>query len=104
LADLAKITVPVDARLVASAIYFGRAHSCAVSFLGVERQLPLVIKMPNDVNCGDLKRDLLWDPLRKDPLFDKLPAGAGAKGLKSWKVTPHPVRSMVGYLHRSLRT
>jgi hypothetical protein len=45
--------------------FTSRAHSCAVSFLGVERQLPLVIKMPNDVNCGDLKRDLLWDRFEK---------------------------------------
>jgi hypothetical protein len=36
-------------------------------------------KIPNGINYGDLKRDPLWDPLRKDPRFDKLLAQLAPK-------------------------
>ena len=35
-------------------------------------QLNTVIKMPSGINYGDLKTNPAWDPLRKDPRFDKL--------------------------------
>jgi serine/threonine protein kinase len=35
-------------------------------------QLDTVIKMPSGINYGDLKTNPAWDPLRKDPRFDKL--------------------------------
>jgi hypothetical protein len=36
-------------------------------------QLDIVIKIPNArLDYGDLKTNPVWDPLRKDPRFDKL--------------------------------
>ena len=37
-------------------------------------QLNILVKIPNNgfLNYGDLKLDPGWDPLRKDPRFDKL--------------------------------
>ena len=36
-------------------------------------QLKILMKMPDyHLNYGDLKTNPAWDPLRKDPRFDKL--------------------------------
>jgi TolB-like protein/class 3 adenylate cyclase/Tfp pilus assembly protein PilF len=34
--------------------------------------LPHLLEVPNGATCGDLKFNPLWDPLRKDPRFEKL--------------------------------
>src|SRR5262245_6254401 len=34
--------------------------------------LPHLLEMPNGETCGDLRINPLWDPLRKDPRFQKL--------------------------------
>ena len=34
--------------------------------------LPHLLEMPNGATCGDLQTNPLWDPLRQDPLFEKL--------------------------------
>jgi hypothetical protein len=38
-----------------------------------------LIKMPNGIYYGQLKRDPYWEPLRKDPRFDKLLAELAPK-------------------------
>ena len=38
--------------------------------------LPHLLEVPNGETCGDLQLNPLWDPLRKDPRFQKLCAGA----------------------------
>jgi hypothetical protein len=43
-------------------------------------ELDVVTKIPRGVYYGQLKRDPLWDPLRKDPRFDKLLAQLAPKG------------------------
>jgi hypothetical protein len=35
-------------------------------------QLEILVKVPSHLNYGDLKTNPAWDPLRKDPRFDKL--------------------------------
>lgn len=55
--------------------------------------------MSNGANYSDLKRDLPWDPFRKDPLFERLLAELAPR-IKEGKVTPHPGPSMVDYLRR----
>jgi TolB-like protein/Flp pilus assembly protein TadD len=42
-------------------------------------ELEVLIKIPNGVYYGQLKRDPLWDPLRKDPRFDRLLAELAPK-------------------------
>src|SRR5262249_25951825 len=37
--------------------------------------LPHLLEVPNGETCGDLRINPLWDPLRKDPRFEKLCAG-----------------------------
>jgi TolB-like protein/Tfp pilus assembly protein PilF/class 3 adenylate cyclase len=37
--------------------------------------LPHLLEVPNGETCGDLQLNPLWDPLRKDPRFQKLCAG-----------------------------
>ncbi len=37
--------------------------------------LPHLLEVPNGQTCGDLQINPLWDPLRKDPRFQKLCAG-----------------------------
>jgi len=37
--------------------------------------LPHLLEVPNGETCGDLQINPLWDPLRKDPRFQKLCAG-----------------------------
>jgi tetratricopeptide (TPR) repeat protein len=37
--------------------------------------LPHLLEMPNGETCGDLRINPFWDPLRKDPRFQKLCAG-----------------------------
>ena len=34
--------------------------------------LPHLLEVPNGETCGDLQINPLWDPLRKDPRFEKL--------------------------------
>jgi tetratricopeptide (TPR) repeat protein len=34
--------------------------------------LPHLLEVPNGVTCGELRVNPLWDPLRKDPRFEKL--------------------------------
>ena len=34
--------------------------------------LPHLLEVPNGETCGDLRINPLWDPLRKDPRFEKL--------------------------------
>jgi tetratricopeptide (TPR) repeat protein len=34
--------------------------------------LPHLLEMPNGETCADLQINALWDPLRKDPRFEKL--------------------------------
>ena len=34
--------------------------------------LPHLLEMPNGETCGDLRINPFWDPLRKDPRFQKL--------------------------------
>lgn len=34
--------------------------------------LPHLLEMPNGETCGDLRTNPFWDPLRKDPRFQKL--------------------------------
>ena len=46
--------------------------------LALETLGPLT-KIPNGVNYGDLKFDPGWDPIRKDPRFDKLLAELAPK-------------------------
>jgi TolB-like protein/Tfp pilus assembly protein PilF/class 3 adenylate cyclase len=38
--------------------------------------LPHLLEMPNGETCSDLQLNPLWDPLRKDPRFQKLCSGA----------------------------
>ena len=37
--------------------------------------LPHLLEVPNGETCGDLQLNSLWDPLRRDPRFEKLCAG-----------------------------
>ncbi len=37
--------------------------------------LPHLLEVPNGETCGDLRINPFWDPLRKDPRFEKLCAG-----------------------------
>jgi hypothetical protein len=47
--------------------------------LGFE-QLNIVIRMPNELlTYGDLKTNPSWDPLRKDPRFERLLAQVAPK-------------------------
>jgi hypothetical protein len=46
--------------------------------LAFETLVPMT-KVPSGVFYGDLKFDPLWDPLRKDPRFDKLLAELAPK-------------------------
>jgi hypothetical protein len=43
-------------------------------------ELEVLTTIPRRVYYGQLKRDPLWDPLRKDPRFDKLLAQSAPKG------------------------
>jgi TolB-like protein/Tfp pilus assembly protein PilF len=43
-------------------------------------ELDVLAKIPRGVYYGQLKKDPLWDPLRKDPRFDKLLAELAPKG------------------------
>jgi TolB-like protein/Tfp pilus assembly protein PilF len=43
-------------------------------------ELEVLAKIPRGIYYGQLKRDPLWDPLRKDPRFDKLLAELAPKG------------------------
>jgi TolB-like protein/Flp pilus assembly protein TadD len=43
-------------------------------------ELEALAKMPRGVYYGQLEKDPLWDPLRKDPRFDKLLAELAPKG------------------------
>jgi hypothetical protein len=58
---------PVIARNVA--VVYAWANQLDIAF----EQLNILIKMPNyRLTYGDLKTDPSWDPLRKDPRFEKL--------------------------------
>jgi TolB-like protein/Tfp pilus assembly protein PilF len=43
-------------------------------------ELEVLVKVPRGVYYGQLKKDPLWDPLRKDPRFDKLLTELAPKG------------------------
>jgi TolB-like protein/Flp pilus assembly protein TadD len=43
-------------------------------------ELEMLVKVPRGVYYGQLEKDPLWDPLRKDPRFDKLLAEFAPKG------------------------
>ena len=42
-------------------------------------QLAILVKTPGGIGYGELKLDPTWDPLRKDPRFDKLLAELAPK-------------------------
>jgi serine/threonine protein kinase/tetratricopeptide (TPR) repeat protein len=57
------------------ATLYGWANEPDLAF----EQLDILIKMPSPINYGSLKSDPSWDPLRKDPRFDKLLAELAPK-------------------------
>ena len=62
------------------AIDFALVCAWANQFDLAFEQLNTVIQMPNWFLCyGDLKTNPNWDPLRKDPRFDKLLAELAPK-------------------------
>jgi hypothetical protein len=60
----------VDGPLIAANV--AHIHAWANQSDFAFEQLNILIKLPDFVTYGDLKTNPAWDPLRKDPRFDKL--------------------------------
>ena len=62
------------------AVNVAAAHAWANQSDFALEQLKILIKVPDyHLNYGDLKTNPAWDPLRKDPRFDKLLAELAPK-------------------------
>jgi TolB-like protein len=61
----------IDGPIIAA--YVAAIYAWTNHFDAAFEQLNILIKLPSyRINYGDLKTDFCWDPLRKDPRFDKL--------------------------------
>jgi hypothetical protein len=71
---VAKDAVDGPGMLINLAVVYARTNNLDLAFT----TLNLLTKMPLGIYYGQLKRDPYWEPLRKDPRYEKLLAQLAA--------------------------
>jgi len=59
--------------------YLAAIYTMSGEIENAVNQLKATAKLPGDLNYGELQLDPIWDPLRRDPRFDKIVASLAPK-------------------------
>jgi hypothetical protein len=67
----------------AVAMWVAQVYALANQLDAAFAQLNILVKIPSWLNYGELKMNTSWDPLRKDPRYEKLLAELAPAGVNS---------------------